>query len=519
MTATALAPPSLESTSIRPFVADRRLVTLFFTDMAERFSFFGMLALLFLYAAAPQERGGLGMPTGTAGALFGLYMASIFLACLPGAWLGDRVLGPRRAMLYGAIGIAAGHYFLAVPARPTFFVGLLFIAAGSGLIKPSMPVMFNEFYPRASSAQREAVFSMFYLGVHVSGLVAPLVTGVLGERVNWHLGFGAAAITMTIGVLVFLRGMHTFGDAGSLPSRPATARQRRTAVRAAVVASAATAVLLGAAAITGHLSVGRVLGLVGLVTLVVPVLYSRAILRHRDLTPAERGRIRAFLPILLSSVLFWIMFSQHGSTFLQFADEHTDRSVLGWQVPASWFQSVSPLVVLFIAPLLAMLWLRLGERVHAPTKMAAGLACTASSFVVLLFASLAAADGDLVSPLWLLVALALHAFGELCIGPIGLSVTAEIAPHSIRQQVMGMWMLGGALGAGLGGGLAQLAAAVPPPAYFGLVTVLGMAGAGLLAGNAGRLHRRLSPAAGTDPAAEPAADPAVQPAVASPAAA
>ena len=504
MTATPLAPPSPSSpspspaaTSIRPFFADRRFTSLFLTDVWERFSFYGMQALLFLYAVAPRDHGGLGMPAATAGALFGLYMSTIFLACVPGGWLGDRVLGPRRAMLYGATSIAIGHYCLAIPAvfdtAPTFYVGLVFIAAGTGLLKPSMPVMFAELYPRAASAQREAAFSVFYMSIHVSALVAPLVTGVLAELVGWHLGFGAAAAGMTIGVLQLVRGLRHFGDAGARPSQPASRDQRRTALRRASVAAAAVTVLLGAGAATGRLRVEPVLGLVGLVSLAVPILYFRSVLRRPSLDAADRRRIRAFLPILLASALFWMMFSQHGSTLLRFAAENTDRDAFGWRVPASWFMSASPLFLLVAAPLLAMLWLRLGARVHAPSKVAAGLALTASSFGVLLLASPAAAGGGLVSPLWLLAALALHAVGELCIGPVGLSVTAEVAPHGIRQQFMGMWMLGGALGAGLGGGLARLATTVPLPAYFGLVAVIGAAAAVLLAANAGRLHRRLSP--------------------------
>lgn len=477
--------------SVWSFFRDRRFTTLFGTDMWERFSFYGMQALLFLYAVAPRSSGGLGMSAGAGGALFGLYMSVVFIAALPGGWIADRLIGPRRALLCGVVVIATGHYCLALPARSTFYVGLALLAAGTGLVKPNLPVMFTELYPGASPAQRDASFAVFYLSSQVSALLAPIVTGVLGERVNWHLGFGAAAVGMTLGTAWYLAGGRHFSDEGSRPPDPVDpAVARRVLGRAALVASA-LALLFAIDAAAGRFRIEHALALVGLTALAAPVLYYRRLLRRPAFSPTERARLRAYRWVLVPSALFWMMFSQLGSSFALFAARNTDRRVLGHVVPASWFQSVHPLFLLVVAPLSAWLWLRLGTRAAGPAKLAGGLLSSGVGFAVMSYAAVLAAGGARVSPVWLLLAFLAQAVGEITFGPVGLSLTSEVAPPGYRGQLMGLYFLGAALGAGLGGQYARLLDVVALPVYFGAIAVAGLLGGGVLAVRSGAVARAI----------------------------
>ncbi|MEU6079096.1 peptide MFS transporter [Streptomyces sp. NPDC047108] len=447
---------------LRSMFRERWFSTLFMTDMWERFSFYGMQALLFLYATAPASEGGLGLSDGTAGALFGLYISASFLAAMPGGWLGDRVLGTHRAMLCGALVIMAGHLSMAVPAHATFYLGLVLVACGTGLLKPNLPVMFDQMNPGASSSRRQAAFSLFYMSIQVSALVGPLVTGALGERVDWHLGFGAAAVGMAFGVLQYLHGASSLRGAATGPSRPLPPDALRRLIRRAW-AALAVAVLLGAGvAVAGGLPLRPVLALCGLASLVAPVWYFRRLLRGAELDEAERARIRGYRRIFVPSVLFWAMYGQLGSVFSLFAREHTDRGIAGFTVPASWFQSAHPLFLLLLAPLFAWLWLRIGARAGVVQKFSSGLLCAGGGFAVLATGAWFAADGNtLVSALWLLGAFLCMTCGELVFGPVGLSTTAESTPEGHGSRMMGLFYLGAALGAGVGGQLSHLVGVLP----------------------------------------------------------
>ncbi|GKQ37515.1 peptide MFS transporter [Streptomyces sp. A012304] len=452
---------------VRALFRERWFSTLFMTDMWERFSFYGMQALLFLYATAPAAEGGLGLSDGMAGALFGLYISASFLAAMPGGWLGDRVLGTHRAMLGGALVIAAGHACMAVPAHLTFYLGLLLVACGTGLLKPNLPVMFDQMNPGAGSAQRQAAFSVFYMSVQVSALIGPLVTGALGERVHWHLGFGAAAVGMLLGVLQYLHGAPTLRGARTGPAHPLPPAALRRLVRGAWAALAVAALLITAVTAAGGLPLRPVLALCGLASLVVPVWYFRRLLRGAGLDEAERERVRGYRKIFVPSVLFWAMYGQLGSVFSLFAREHTDREIAGFTVPASWFQSAHPLFLLLLAPLFAWLWLRLAAGTGTVRKFSAGLLCAAAGFAVLAVGARLADGGDVrVSALWLLAAFLCMTCGELVFGPVGLSATAESAPQGHRSRMMGLFYLGAALGAGAGGQLSHLVGVLPLWVYL-----------------------------------------------------
>ncbi|WP_405804737.1 oligopeptide:H+ symporter [Streptomyces sp. NBC_00210] len=485
--------PPRPSKSRRTFLGwPRWFITLFGTDMWERFSFYGMAALLFLYASEPKADGGLGLGNSTAAALFGVYLSTVFMASLPGGWIGDRILGARRAVLYGGITIALGHCFMAVPTVPTFYGGLGLLAVGTGLLKPNLASMLAAFYPRDAHAERDAGFSIFYMSIQISAVVAPLVTGGLGELVNWHLGFGVAALGMAIGVLQYVRGSAHFGDVGNEPTRRAGAAERRRVLRGALVILAVVGLILGADAVAGTLKLRHVLMLAGLFAIGSTIACFTYLLRSREVTTEERGRVKAYIWVFLAAAIFWMIFVQGGSVFSLFAKASTDRTIGDFTIPASWFQSAVPLFMIAVAPVFARLWVRLGDRVGAPAKLACGLGFMGSSLVVMALATVAASGGNDVSPLWLLVAYLLQACGEMSFAPVGMSVTTKVAPATFISQMIGVFWLAAALGAGVGGQAVRFSEDnLPGPGYFlvmaGLAAVVGTA----LGLASGRLRRGL----------------------------
>jgi POT family proton-dependent oligopeptide transporter len=378
---------------------------------------------------------------------------------------------------------------MAVPAVVTFPVGLLLVAGGTGLLKPNLTVLLGSCYPRNAHATRESAFSVFYMSIQVSAIAAPLVTGLLGEYVNWHAGFGAAAVGMAIGIACFLRGRRYLGDVGRLPASSVEVRARARLARRSVIALATVVTLLVADGLAGTLRAQHVIAAVGLTGLVVPVLAFRAILRSPEVDAGERHRVRGYVRVFLASALFWMLFSQSLSLLSQFAKDSTDRVVLGFGVPASWFQSLHPLFVLLGAPVAAWLWPRLRTRAVA-AKMGAGLALAGLSFLLMALAAHLAQHGR-VSPGWLVAAYLSQSVGELALAPVGLAVTVAAAPRAFASQMMGLWWLSAALGAGVGGQLVRLAVVFPTELYFLAFGIAPLAGAAALLAVRDRMARLL----------------------------
>ena len=461
--------------------------TLFMVDVWERFSFYGMTAILYLYFVAPVTNGGLGLGAGDAAALFGTYMSLMFIAALPGGWLADRVLGARRSVLLGGCLIAAGHYTLSVPARPAVVVGLLLVIAGTGLLKPAIGTLISSPYPD-DHARREALVSIFYMSVQIAAFLAPIVTGFLGEKVNWHLGFGAAAVGMTFGLLHWVRGARRFGEVGLLAERPVAAERLRVVTRRAAYTAAVLIVLLTVDVASGAFKLRHILALAGLLTISLPFVFFVRLRRNPALTPADRSRLVAFVWMLAGSSVFWMLYAQDGSILSMFAKEHTDRGGM----PASWFQSAHHLFILALAPLFARLWVRLGRRADTPVKFSGALLLGGLSFLVMAVAAQVAIATGLVSPAWLLTAYLLQVCGELSLAPIGIALAVQVAPRGFTNQYQALWWLFAALGAGVGGQLARLSEVLPLPAYFALFGGLAFAAGALLALGSRSLRSRLA---------------------------
>lgn len=462
-----LAPRQPERSASGLLGQPRWFLTLWGTDMWERFSFYGMAAILVLFATEPSSEGGLGMSNEDAALLFGLYMASVFIASVPGGWIGDRVLGSYRAVLYGGLVIGLGHLCLAVPLTGFFYPGLLLIAAGTGLLKPNMASLLSAFYERQDRAGRDAGFAVFYMSVQVSALIAPLVVGAVGEGVNWHLGFGLAAVGMGAGLVQYVRGARHFAGVGSVPERLATPLQRARVLRVSLAAAVLVLAVYGTDALLGTFEIGHVMALIGLLCVVSPVICFWRLIRNPLLSAAERTRVKTYIWLFLASAVFWALFLQGGSVFTLFAKESTDREVLGTTVPASWFHAAIPLFVLATAPLFAWLWKRSGDRIPTAVKYAIGMGLAGSAYLLMALAALAASGGERVSPLWLVTAFLLLAAGEVAFAPVGMSATTAVAPATFTSQMVALFWLSGALGGGVGGNALKVSGdQVPGPGYF-----------------------------------------------------
>src|SRR6516225_6025662 len=345
--------------------------------MWERFSYYGMRALLILFMTAPAASGGLGFDTAVAGAIYGLYTSSVYMACLPGGWIADRFVGARRAVLYGGILIATGHFSMAIPSLATFYLALALIVTGTGLLKGNVAVVVGHLYSRADQ-RRDAGFSIFYMGINLGAFIAPLICGYLGQRVSWHVGFGAAGVGMTAGLIQYVLGARTLGDAGMQPAQPADARMRRwTLVAAVAIILAGVATAAGLIPVTAK----QLADAAGVVLLGGAAAFFAWLFFSSRWGPAERRRLYAIAILFLAACLFWSQFEQAGSTLNLFGDRATRTELFGWTFPSSYYQALQPLFIITFAPVFAWLWLRL--RAHepsSPTKFSLGLFLVGAGF-------------------------------------------------------------------------------------------------------------------------------------------
>jgi proton-dependent oligopeptide transporter, POT family len=484
MASRAAVPATATDTSF--FGHPRGLSTLFFTEMWERFSYYGMRALLILFMTAPLASGGLGFDTASAGAIYGLYTSMVYMTTLPGGWIADRLIGQRRAVLYGGIIIAAGHFCMAFSSLATFYLGLFLIVIGTGLLKGNVSVIVGQLYAKGD-IRRDAGFSIFYMGINLGAFIAPLICGYLGQNVSWHIGFAAAGIGMTLGVIQYVLGSRNLGTAGLHPapaeSPQAASRLKKNATLAGVVLAALT-VGFGIGAYTGAIPVTavQISDAAGVMLLAIVVLFFGWLFASGNWSPDERKKIYVIGVLFLAAALFWSVFEQAGSTLNLFADRNTHNVVLGWAYPSSWFQSLNSLFLIIFAPVFAWLWLRLartGNEPSSPAKFAAGLVLVGAGFAVLIWAAKMAEQGVQVSPMWLTLTYFLHTCGELCLSPVGLSAMTKLAPARIGGLMMGVWFLATSVGNFIGGRVSSLYESWALPSLFGAVGVFAIA-AGIL---------------------------------------
>jgi len=479
--------PTVTTTAQTPVRHPRGLATLFFTEMWERFSYYGMRALLtlFMTAATVGANPGLGLDVATAGAIYGLYTSLVYIMTLPGGWLADNVWGQRKAIWVGGWIIALGHFTMAIPSTYTFFLGMVFIVCGTGLLKPNISTIVGALYPEGG-ARRDAGFSIFYMGINLGGLLGPIVTGALGENLQWHWGFGAAGVGMVAGLIQFRLGARHLGDAGlprQDPPEVLAARSRRFfgtffAVVAAVVA-------LGYLVAEGVLpfTLTQIASVMGTSVLVIVGLYFVYVWTLGGHTAEENKKMAVIFWLFLLVAIFWSGFEQAGTSLNIFARDLTDRSIFGFEIPAAFLQSINSTFIIIFAPLFGMLWVWLDRRnanPSIPMKAGLGLLGLSAGFFVLAWGAANASPTNLVSPAWLVVTYFFHTVGELCISPIGLSAITKLSPERRVGQMMGIWFVGAALGNLFAGLVAGQLESMAPFALFRTVAMI-IGGVGLLA--------------------------------------
>jgi POT family proton-dependent oligopeptide transporter len=464
----------------------RGLATLFFTEMWERFSYYGMRALLILFMTAPVARGGLGFPVVKAGAIYGFYTAMVYLLSLPGGWVADRIFGQRRAALYGGILIVVGQFFLMSPGVEGFYAGLGILMVGTGMLKPNVSTMVGQLYSQGDR-RRDSGFSIFYMGINLGGLLSPLACGWVGERISWRLGFGLAGVGMIAGLVQYKLGAKYLGSAGLHPAPAASPEAGRRLKRNAALGAVAGVLILGAVGVlaaTGGIEITaeRVSAALGIVLIVVSVAIFAWLLLGRGWSATERKRSAAILVLFVASSIFFAAYEQGGSSLNLFAARNTHHVILGFDFPPSWFQFVPSLFVMFLAPVFAWLWLAMGKWEPAsPAKFALGLLFGGIAFAILIPPARAAIAGALVSPWWLTGTYFLQTAGEMCLSPVGLSAMTKLAPARVAGMMMGLWFVSISIGDYLAGVAASVYESMPLPELFGVVAAISFGAAVLLA--------------------------------------
>ncbi|MEJ2218662.1 MAG: peptide MFS transporter [Gemmatimonadota bacterium] len=473
----------------------RGLATLFFTEMWERFGFYGMRALLVLFmtAAITDPNAGLGFSVERSGAIVGLFFAAVYMASLPGGWVADRLIGQRRAVLYGGIFIALGYYGMALPARLTFYISMVLVVIGTGLLKPNVSTMVGELYPdrsAAGNARRDAGFSIFYMGINLGAFLSPLVAGFIGQKINWHLGFATAGVGMTLGLIQYVLGARHLGDAGleaHTGGPQQLARNWLNLLLALLGLGLLGALLLG----VFHVGVSAITHAASYIITVLAIGYLAFVALFAKLPMEERKRVVVIGLFFVAAAVFWSGGEQAGSSLNLVAQQLTNMHVFGWNAPASWLQSVNPLLIIALAPVFAWIWVSLANRhmePSSPLKFSFGLILLGASFAVLIAATSLAAGGHRISPLWLIFSYFLETCGELSLSPIGLSAITRLAPQRMVGQMMGIWFMATSLGdlfaglmaASLGGGAgtSEISASAAHSAFTLMASVA--VGAGLL---------------------------------------
>lgn len=447
----------------------RGLATLFFTEMWERFSYYGIRALLILYMTALVAQHGLGLDVPTAGAIYGLFTACAYIFSLPAGWIADRFLGQQRSVVLGGVLIAAGNFGMTLPAIGPFLVSLLSIAIGTGFLKTSCTTTVGFLY-RQGDPRRDAGFSLYYVGINIGAGIAPLICGYVGQRVNYRYAFALAGLCMLAGLTQFVltRGHLRAAEQAPAAASPGDRRKLLYGVAAVLLAAGLVAILA--------VPIQQVADGFALLLLAAVVVTFAGLLLSKDFNREEKKRIQVILVLFVGSALFFSIFEQAGSTLNLFADRSTNNRVFGISFPSSYFQSLNSIFIYVLAPAFAWLWVRLGDRdLSVVTKFSIGLFGAGGGFLVMMFAAIAAGPSGKVSPMWLTVTYLLHTIGELCLSPVGLSAMTKLAPKRIAGMTMGVFFLSISVGNFLGGRLASFYESIPLDKLFGYVGAFGIA--------------------------------------------
>jgi len=448
------------------------LASLFSVEMWERFSFYGMQGLLAYYMYYSATDGGLGMDQGLALSLVGAYGGAVYLSTILGAWLSDRLFGSERVLFFSAIGIMVGHIALALlPSYIGLIIGLILVAVGSGGLKANAVALVGSLYAK-EDPRIDAGFSLFYMGVNIGGLIGPLLTGWLQVTYGFHIGFGAAAIGMAIGLGIYAAGRKKLPASGNIPNNPLPANERKRYV----LIFAAVLVIIIAAFATKIVTPENLASTVAYVVIVASVIYFALILRSKKVDATERKQVWAFIPFYIGSAAFWALFQQQFTFIAAYSDQRLDRHIGSWEMPPSWVTSINPVFIIIFAGVFAAMWTKLGKRQpHTAVKFGLSLVIVGAAF--LCFIPL---ESFTMTPLLALVGiLLLCTFAELLLSPVGQAIATKLAPAAFGTQMIALFFLSVSLGTTLSGVLAGYYTPGNEIPYFvamgGTAVVLGIA--------------------------------------------
>lgn len=466
------------------------LLTLFFTEFWERFSYYGMRAILVYYMYYEVSQGGLGLDQNLALAIMSIYGSLVYMSGIIGGWFADRVFGTSKAVFYGGILIMLGHICLAIPGNIVlFFSSMVLIVLGTGLLKPNVSSVVGEIYSEKDN-RRDSGFSIFYMGINMGGFIAPLIVGE-AMKTSFHLGFSIAAIGMFLGLVVFvLTKKKNLGLAGTIVHNPLTEQEKKRAIKIFSAVVIVVAILLAILIPAGLFTINTFINLVGILGILIPTAYFVTMYRSPKTTAVERSRLIAYIPLFIAAVMFWSI-QEQGSTILAlYASERTELSILGYTISPAWFQSLNPLFIIILAPVFAWGWIKMGDRQPSiPYKFSLALIFAGLSFIVVLVPGLLADGNTLVSPLWLVLSYFIIVLGELCLSPVGLSVTTKLAPAAFSAQTMSLWFLSSAAAQAVNAQLSKFYSVENEIIYFGAIGGTSILLAFVLLGLAPKLNK------------------------------
>jgi POT family proton-dependent oligopeptide transporter len=424
----------------------RVLGNLFGVEMWERFSFYGMQGILLIYLYYSTAKGGLGIDEGVASGIVGAYGGAVYLSTILGAWLSDRLLGPERTLFYSAVVVMLGHIALSlVPGLTGVGLGLVLVALGSGGVKANATSLVGSLYDEGDE-RRDAGFSIFYMGNNLGALFGPLLTGLLQKDWGFHFGFGLAAVGMAVGLVQYAIGRRNLPEETHHVPNPLPRSARARFLVAGLVGLAVIVVLVMAGVITA----GRLSDIVVWASGIAAVIYFVVILSSKHITPVERRRVYAFIPMFIASAVFWSLYQQQFTVVTIYSDKRLDRNLFGWEMPVSWVQSINPIFIIILAGVFAAMWTKLGDRQPStPIKFALGTVSIGLSFWA--FIPMAGGGPHSAPLLGLVGVLLLFTISELLLSPVGLSLSTKLAPARFHTQMVALFFLSVAMGTAMSG--------------------------------------------------------------------
>jgi len=447
------------------------LFTLFFTEFWERFSYYGMRAILVYYMYYEVTKGGLGIPENTALAIMSIYGSLVYMSGIIGGWLADRIFGTSKAVFYGGIFIMLGHIVLAIPGSVSlFFVSMVLIVIGTGLLKPNVSSIVGEIYSEKDN-RRDSGFSIFYMGINLGGFLSPLVVGKIGMDYNFHAGFALAAIGMLIGLIVFMTTKKkNLGLAGTIVPNPLSPQEKKKYYGIFGAAIIVLAIVLAITIPAGLLTFNSFIALIGILGFLIPAIYITVMYRSPKTTAVERSRLIAYIPLFLAAVMFWAIQEQGSTILASYADKRTQLEFAGFSISPAFFQSLNPMFIIIFAPVFAWIWMKLGDRQPSiPKKFSIGLLFAGLSFLIILLPAYFGGENSLVNPLWLVLSYFIVVVGELCLSPVGLSATTKLAPAAFSAQTMSLWFLSNAAAQALNAQIVKFYTPQTEMMYFGII--------------------------------------------------